>query len=60
MINENDPVYKKHKDCTVELRTVNYGGKEKMRMFCVKHSKWLHTLTDKEAQLLLNAQATEV
>ena len=56
MINENDPVYKKHKECPVELRHVNYSGFEKMRMYCVKHNKWLHTLTAKEAQVLLDLE----
>lgn len=49
MINENDAVFRKHKNCPSELRFNS--NQNTYRMFCKKHNKWLHTLTKKEADL---------
>ena len=57
MINESDPVYKKHKDCPVVGKWIDNPANPKqrrMRMFCTNHNKWLHILTEKESQILLD------
>jgi len=53
MINEQDNVYRKHCNCLVELREyINHHNRSLIRVWCVNHSKWLHTLTDREVRLL--------
>jgi hypothetical protein len=53
MINEQDNVYRKHCNCLVELRGyINHHNRSLIRVWCVDHSKWLHTLTDQEVRLL--------
>lgn len=60
MINEQDSVYKKHKNCAVEPKWIEQHGKAKMRLFCLEHSKWLHYLTDDEADFLLDSMPYEL
>ena len=48
-INQLDNVYRKHKSCDCELRFNN--NQNKYRMYCLDHNKWLHTLTDQEANV---------
>ena len=56
MINENDPVYKKHKDCPVEAHWQTINNQPRIRMRCQRHGKWLHILNSDESQLLAQSE----
>lgn len=47
MINLKDSVGKKHKDCQAECRL--NPNTNTYRIYCLEHNKWLHTLTEAEA-----------
>jgi hypothetical protein len=47
MINIHDQNYKKHSECQCDIRF--FTPFQKYRMYCRNHDKWLHTLTDSEA-----------
>ena len=49
MINHNDNVYKKHEHCRAVLKYNE--SQKKYRMYCCDHDKWLHTLSDAEAEV---------
>ena len=51
MINVNDPVYKKHQHCQVELKPSPW-AKDQLRCWCMNHRKWLHTLSKQETQAI--------
>ena len=56
MIND-DSVFKKHKDCQVRIYHVysTFSNDMRYRCFCEDHGKWLHTLTNAEAELLVKS-----
>ena len=48
MINHKDNVYKKHEQCNCVLRFNE--NTNRYRLYCQDHNKWLHSLTDQEAE----------
>ncbi len=54
MINLNDTVYRKHKNCkNIEIRWFRFGSKiSQLRCYCVTHQKWLHTFNRQETEMI--------
>lgn len=64
-----DSVYKKHRECPVEFReiprtqgtkTANSTHRFQKRLYCIKHNKWLHTLSESETRFLLDNHPYDV
>lgn len=53
MINQ-DHIYNKHQNCEIKIYHVysTYSQDMRYRCYCESHNKWLHTLSNPEAELL--------